>query len=97
MPGNKLWYLVCYDIRDPKRWRKVFKLIKGYGAGIQYSIFRCRLDRRQLEQMRWELETILDAEDSLMIVGLCKGCVSRLVNRNTGIEWLEEETHFQIL
>lgn len=37
------------------------------------------------------------AEDSLMIVGLCKTCVAKLVNRNTGIEWLEEEPRFQIM
>lgn len=25
-------YLVTYDIGDPKRLRKVFKLLKGYGG-----------------------------------------------------------------
>lgn len=97
MAENKLWYLVCYDIRDPKRWRKVFKLLKGYGSGLQYSIFRCRLDVRQLERLRWELETILDAEDRLMIVGLCGGCTSRIVSRNSKAEWQHEEPRFQIM
>jgi CRISPR-associated protein Cas2 len=24
-------YVVAYDTSDPKRWRRVFKLMKGYG------------------------------------------------------------------
>jgi CRISPR-associated protein Cas2 len=36
-------YLVAYDIADPKRWRKVFKLMNGYGEWLQLSVFRCRL------------------------------------------------------
>ncbi|MGZ8155153.1 MAG: CRISPR-associated endonuclease Cas2 [Burkholderiales bacterium] len=24
-------YIVTYDIRDEKRWRRVFRLMKGYG------------------------------------------------------------------
>ena len=48
MAEGRFWYLVCYDIRDPKRWRRCFKLLKGYGEGLQYSVFRCRLTKRQL-------------------------------------------------
>ena len=36
-------YLVCYDIRNAKRLRRVFKLMKGYGEHWQYSIFFCVL------------------------------------------------------
>ncbi len=96
MSESKLWYLVCYDIRDPKRWRKAFKLLKGYGSSLQYSIFRCRLAKRELERMRWELEIILDEEDSLMIIGLCRHCVLRLVDKNSSVQWLEKEPHFHI-
>lgn len=36
MAESKNYYLICYDIRDPKRWRKAFKLLKGYGENIQF-------------------------------------------------------------
>jgi CRISPR-associated protein Cas2 len=39
MAEPRHWYLVCYDIRCPKRWRKAYKLIEGYGDRLQYSIF----------------------------------------------------------
>ena len=62
MAEGRSWYLVCYDIRDAKRWRCCFKLLKGYGESLQYSVFRCRLTRRQLERLHWELERELAPE-----------------------------------
>ena len=97
MAEERFWYLVCYDIRETKRWRRCFKLLKGYGTSLQYSIFRCRLTRRQLERMRWELEKELASEDSLMIVGLCSGCASRVIARNTNVEWTEEQRRFRVV
>jgi len=87
----KLWYLICYDIRDPVRLRRTHKLLKGYGASLQYSIFRCRLNIRQLERLRWELEKELDSEDAVMIAGLCGGCLARVTLRNPRVEWSTEE------
>jgi CRISPR-associated protein Cas2 len=46
MAEPKHYYLICYDIRDPKRWRKAYKLLKGYGETLQYSIVRVRLNQR---------------------------------------------------
>src|SRR5216110_936328 len=71
----KQWYVICYDITEPKRWRKVYKKLNGYGRRLQYSIFRCRLTRRQIEKLRWELEGMLDAsEDRLLILSICEIC-----------------------
>ncbi|MBY0548446.1 MAG: CRISPR-associated endonuclease Cas2 [Candidatus Obscuribacterales bacterium] len=66
MSGRREWYLVCYDIRDAARWRKAYKLIKGYGQRIQYSIFRCRLSKPSVEELRWELTQALADEDSIL-------------------------------
>lgn len=45
-------YLVFYDIRNPKRLRRVHQVMKGYGEPWQYSVFFCRLkdiDRVRLQ------------------------------------------------
>lgn len=97
MAEARQWHLVCYDIRDPKRWRLVFKLLKGYGTSLQYSIFKCHLNQRQLERMRWELEKVLGAEDSLMIAGFCKNCMAKVVVRNAPDKWLGEDQRYQII
>ena len=44
------WWLVCYDVHDPKRMRKVAKLCEGYGERLQYSVFRLWLSPRELQQ-----------------------------------------------
>ncbi len=94
MAEAKNWYLVCYDIRDPKRWRKAYKLLQGYGESVQLSIFRCCLNQRDREKLRWELEKILAAEDSLLLAGLCDRCVERVLTCNRPEVWpVEKERH----
>jgi CRISPR-associated protein Cas2 len=89
--------MICYDIRDPKRWRKAYKLLKGYGDTIQYSIFRCRLSQRDREKLRWELEQILDTEDKILFAGLCHRCVDRVNKCNRSNAWGEELASFKVL
>ena len=95
MGQTTLWYLICYDIRDPKRWRRAYKILRGYGSALQYSIFRCQLGPVEIERLRWELESVLEAEDALMFIGLCSGCVERITARNRAGVW-EEKGTFQI-
>jgi len=96
MSESKNFYMICYDIRDPKRWRKAFKLLKGYGESLQYSIFRCRLSSRDREKLRWELEKILTPEDSLLIAGLCDRCVERVEACNRPEAWTVEQERVRI-
>lgn len=97
MAENKLWYLVCYDISEPKRWRKAYKLLKGYGRRVQFSIFRCRINKRQLERMRWELEKILDVEDRLLISSLCDCCAMKVISRNSISDWDKDQPRFAVI
>jgi CRISPR-associated protein Cas2 len=97
MAELKHWYLICYDIREAKRWRKVYKLLQGYGESIQLSIFRCWLSQREREKLRWELEKLLTPEDSIFLVGLCHRCVERLQLYNRPEAWVEEESSYRVL
>ncbi|MCI0487079.1 MAG: CRISPR-associated endonuclease Cas2 [Blastocatellia bacterium] len=97
MGQTTLWYLVSYDIRDPKRWRKAYRILRGYGHSLQYSLFRCRLGPADLERLRWELERVLEAEDDLLFIGLCSGCVARISARNREGVWEEEEKKFRLV
>ena len=96
MAQTVLWYLIAYDIREPKRWRKAYKILRGYGRPLQYSIFRCKLGTVEIERLRWELEKVLDAEDALMFIGLCSGCVERIIARNREGVWEKRDTGFHI-
>ncbi len=64
-------YLVCYDIREPRRWRKVFKTMKGYGDWLQLSVFQCRLSREKVLLLGDQLAGIVDdEEDHVLIIDL---------------------------
>ncbi len=63
--------MVCYDITDPKRLRKIYKLMKGFGKAMQYSVFQCNLTPIKLQMLLRRIEeTIEKHEDRVMIVDL---------------------------
>ena len=97
MSAEKRWRLVCYDVRDPKRYRRLFKIVKGAGEAVQYSVFRCRLDDGETERLRWRLAQVMAPEDSLLIVDLCPSCSRRVVTRNHVDGWTEERATFRIV
>lgn len=64
-------YIVCYDIADDKRLRKVFKTMKAFGDHIQYSVFECQLSPRDLIQCRQRLSEIINnAQDQVLFIDL---------------------------
>lgn len=60
-------YLVAYDIREPKRWRRVFRLMHGYGEWVQLSVFQCRLSRRRHAEMVQLLDGLIHHKDDHVI------------------------------
>jgi len=64
-------FLVCYDIRDPKRLRRVHTIIKGYGESWQYSIFFCVLKSIDRVRLQAELEEVMNLhEDQCLLIDL---------------------------
>ena len=64
-------YLVCYDIRDPKRLRRVFKVMKGYGEHWQFSVFFCTLKDIDRVRLQSDLESEMNLkEDQVLIIDM---------------------------
>ncbi|NCA71643.1 MAG: CRISPR-associated endonuclease Cas2 [Sphingobacteriia bacterium] len=64
-------YIVTYDIADPSRWRRVFKLMKGYGEWLQLSVFQCRLTAVQHAELIALLDGIIHhGEDHAIFIDL---------------------------
>ncbi len=64
-------YIVCYDISDPKRLRKVFKTLRNWGDHLQYSVFECQLTATDALQCRAELAEIINhALDQVLFIEL---------------------------
>jgi CRISPR-associated protein Cas2 len=97
MGAEKNWHLVCYDVRNPKRWAKVYKKLKGRGEHLQYSIFRVNMTKTQLEELRFELKKAMSEEDDLLIVRLCERCAQRVIDTRGEEKWQEPVPLFEIL
>lgn len=63
--------MVCYDICDPKRLRRIHRTMQGFGIAVQYSIFKCTLSPSNYQRMISKIQNNMDlTEDSVMIVDL---------------------------
>jgi len=70
-------YIVCYDISDPKRLRKVARTCEDYGYRKQFSVFLCRLSVTDFVRLRNKLYDIINLEkDQVLFVPLCGKCVN---------------------
>lgn len=64
-------YLVAYDIREPKRLRKIHTAIRGYGEAWQYSVYFCVLKDIDRVRLQAELEEHMNLkEDQAIIIDL---------------------------
>jgi CRISPR-associated protein Cas2 len=64
-------YIVTYDISDPKRLDRVYRVMKGAGEHIQLSVFCCDLSDRQRERLVLDLlEVIHGGEDQVLLIDI---------------------------
>jgi CRISPR-associated protein Cas2 len=64
-------YIVTYDISDDRRWRRVFKLMRGYGRWLQLSVFQCRLSAQRRAEMACRLDALIHGRaDHVLILDL---------------------------
>ena len=56
-------YVISYDIPDDRRRLRVAKLLKSYGERVQYSVFECWLEAREVVWLAKELGKRIDAND----------------------------------
>ncbi|RLS53118.1 MAG: CRISPR-associated endonuclease Cas2 [Planctomycetota bacterium] len=64
-------FIIAYDISDPKRYRQLYKSMKGAGDSLQYSVFRCELSAVELQELKMKVWPVLNLEeDRVMIVNL---------------------------
>lgn len=61
-------YLICYDISDDKRRTRVFNLLMGLGDHLQYSVFLCILNDREIIATRSDLAQAIHARDDQVVI-----------------------------
>ena len=92
-------YIVSYDISDPGRLRRVFKVMRGVGDHLQLSVFRCELNPSELIQLKDRLrEVIHHGEDQVVFadLGPVVGRASRAVQA-LGRAYTHPERHAVVI
>ena len=60
-------YVVTYDISDPKRLRRVYRLMLGWGDHLQLSVFQCELSARELVELRLALSEVVNHNEDQVL------------------------------
>ncbi len=64
-------WLVCYDISDDKRLRRVADVCEDFGVRLQYSVFECDLDAGEKTTMESKLLEVIDQRaDQVLFIQL---------------------------
>ena len=64
-------YIVCYDICDDRRLRKVAEICSDFGVRLQYSVFECDLNAAERAKLEAKLGDVLHHdEDQVLFIDL---------------------------
>ncbi|MEW6419015.1 MAG: CRISPR-associated endonuclease Cas2 [Nitrospirota bacterium] len=91
-----MFFMICYDIIDDARRRKMQKLLEGYGEGVQYSVFECDISDSQYRDLKGKVfSSIKRDEDNVRFYPLCRACAGKI--EFTGNGAIMENEHFFII
>ncbi|MFZ4625634.1 MAG: CRISPR-associated endonuclease Cas2 [Rhodoferax sp.] len=58
--------MVCYDMADPRRLARIFRLLKSNGIPLQYSVFLVHASSLEMDQLENKIKAIINpAEDDV--------------------------------
>ncbi|MEO0091515.1 MAG: CRISPR-associated endonuclease Cas2 [candidate division WOR-3 bacterium] len=86
-----MFILISYDVTDNKRRNKICNTLKNYGKRVQFSVFECLLENKDLMRLKTRLlKLIKEDEDKLRIYQLCENCKRNILTYGT-IKVTEDE------
>jgi CRISPR-associated protein Cas2 len=88
---EKQFVVVAYDVSDDRRRDRLHHLLEGYGSPVQYSVFECLLDRREMEKVRRAVRRAIRRDvDQVRYYLLCGACARRTEVEGRGQPRAEE-------
>lgn len=68
-------YLVCYDIANRRRLRRVAQVMEQHGLRLQRSVFVCRLTPARRDRLVARLRRLIEpGVDAVSLYRLCSRC-----------------------
>ncbi len=97
MSGERM-YIVTYDIANNRRWRRVFKIMHGFGEWLQLSVFQCRLSRRRRAELETQLRELVKAgEDHVLLIDVGPADKTELAVESIGKTFAKIERHATVI
>lgn len=79
------FWIVAYDITEPKRLHAVAVILQSAGTRVQKSVFECALDAAAFVDLREQLQLCIDpSSDRVRFYPLCPWCVERFAWQGAG-------------
>jgi len=80
-----MFVVIAYDIADDKRRLRTMKLLEGYGAHVQESVFEFDLEPRVYREMVQRLTRLVSLQqDNVRFYHLCSKDVKRIEQLGVG-------------
>ena len=61
--SRRVLYLICYDIREPRRLTRVAKYLSRVGHRVQYSVFAAELSSAALDSILADLQDLIEVRE----------------------------------
>jgi CRISPR-associated protein Cas2 len=75
---DKQFILVVYDISNDRRRTKLHDLLLDFGSPVQYSVFECLLDAKELGKMKQRVRRLIRPRvDNVRYYYLCAECLEK--------------------
>ena len=75
-----MFVIVCYDIADECRLRRVAREAENFGTRVQKSVFECRIDDAALAELQQRIAHLIDPlADQVRYYRLCQKDVEAIV------------------
>lgn len=72
-------WLISYDVSSDKHRQKIAKTLLDYGERVQYSVFECDINEKELKRLISKLTKLIENSDSIRYYRLCSACLSKAI------------------
>jgi CRISPR-associated protein Cas2 len=88
---DQQFVVVAYDIPDDRRRERLHNVLLDYGTPVQYSVFECLLEEKDLARMKRAVARVIRPRlDHVRYYYLCAACQGR-VETTAGREVVRKE------
>ena len=74
-----MFIVVSYDISDTRRRNRLHRALKDFGVRVQYSVFECVLDAKDVKRLEAAVRREIKDDDHVRYYHLCESCARQVV------------------